>query len=120
MNSRPLLASGSILLGGGALALLVACGGASQGSTMKRCFILDEGDVRTTLVIEGEGANASLTVLEQRDGRDLAPPEKAPGALIPEGFKYPDGTVLTITNGKLTFPPGSLLPGVVFTEGACP
>ncbi|MCK6515372.1 hypothetical protein L6R46_09995, partial [Myxococcota bacterium] len=77
----------------------LACGGAPTGeSTMKRCFHLDEGDVRTSLVIDPEG----LTVIERQAGKDVAPPERAPGKLTEEGFVYPDGTLLRISGGTLT------------------
>ena len=95
----------------------LACGGAPSGeSAMKRCFHLDEGDVRTSLVIDAEG----LTVIERQGGKDVAPPERAPGRLTDEGFVYPDGTLLRIEGGTLTWPEKSLLPGAVFTEGPCP
>lgn len=95
----------------------LACGGGSTGeNTMNRCFHLVEGDVRTSLVIEEDG----VTVVERQGGKDLAPPERAPGRLTEEGFVYPDGTLLRIEGDKLTWPEKSLLPGAVFTEGPCP
>lgn len=82
-----------------------------------RYFYLDEGDTRTTLVLDGEGEGASLTVFEHRDGVEVAPPVRIPGTLLPEGFKYPDGTLVRIEGDRLVFPPRSLLAGLSFVEG---
>lgn len=53
---------------------------------MRRCFHLDEGSTRTTIVLEGEGAAASMTVHEQSGGEPVAAAVTIPGTLSPEGF----------------------------------
>lgn len=85
-----------------------------------RCFCLDEGDTRTTLVLDGAGEGAGLTVFEHKDGVEVAPPVGIPGTLLAEGFQYPDGTLVRIEGDRLISPTNSLLAGLDFVEGEAP
>lgn len=98
---------------------LLACGGAETEATMKQCYALVEGETKTTLVIEGAGNEATLTVHEWKDGVEVAPPETASGRLEADAFVYPDGTRLTFDANELAWPVDSLLSGAVFQAEPC-
>jgi hypothetical protein len=97
----------------------LGCAGVLQGASMKRCFELREGDVVTTLVVE-DAQGGRVTVYERKAGADVAPPQTTLGRLEEGAFIYADGTRLSFDDAKLTWPEGSLLPGVVFTACPCP
>ncbi len=85
---------------------------------MSLAYVLVEGEVETTLVIQPGEPTALITVYERRLGVDVAPPESSVGRMVDGDFVYPDGTRLSLTAETLTWPEKSLLPGVVFV--ACP
>jgi hypothetical protein len=100
------------------LLLALACGGAPGGAV--RCYELVEGDVVTTLVLDGAGDNGTITVYERKAGVDVEPPQTTPGRLGEGSFTYADGTTLQFDAGALRWPEKSLLPGVVFKACASP
>ncbi len=85
---------------------------------MSLAYVLVEGEVETTLVIQPGEPTATITVYERRGGVDVVPPESSVGRMVDGDFVYPDGTRLSLTADTLTWPEKSLLPGVVFV--ACP
>ncbi len=85
----------------------------------KLCFVLEEGDVRTYVVIEDGSPNASITILEQQNGKDIVPPSTGPGTLEKNAVVLVDGTTLAFDDEKLTWPEGSLLAGTVFDAVDC-
>lgn len=87
---------------------------------MKLCYALTEPNSVTTLVIEGEGESASITVYERAGTTEVAPPQRTPGTRDATAFIYPDGTRLTLTEQTLTWPEKSMMPGLVFTRSTCP
>lgn len=97
-------------------AVLACTNTRSGGDAMKKCYHLVEGDVETILVIE----DSSLTLMEHRDGVELAPPEAFPGRVEGSAFIYPDGTTVPFDDQALTWPEGSVLAGMVFPATTCP
>ena len=100
------------------LLLALACGGAPGGTV--RCYELVEGDVVTTLVLDGAGDKGTITVYERKAGVDVEPPQTTPGRRGDPSGTYPDGTTLQFDARTLRWPEKSLLPGVVFTACASP
>ncbi len=110
-----------------ALAALVGCGGRGGGDTQAqtRCFELIDGSSRTVAkVAPAQTADNSqggrITVYSYINGAQEFQPETTAGRLEPDAFVYADGTRLALTGQTLTWPPGSLLAGAVFTSTACP
>ncbi len=89
-------------------------------NAMKRCFVLVEGAVSTHLVIEDGTPNASMTVIERKNGKDVVPPSTGPGTLEENAMTLVDGTRLEFNDTQLVWPEGSLLAGSVFTASECP
>lgn len=110
-----------------AVAVLAACGGRSGGEAQAqpRCYELIEGSSRTVAkVASAKTADNSeggrITVYSYFNGKQEFEPETTAGRVEPDAFIYADGTRLALTDQKLTWPPGSLLAGAVFTSAACP
>ena len=91
-----------------------------NNDTMQRCFVLKEGTVSTYLVIEDGTPNASMTVIERENGKDVVPPSTGPGTLEENAITLVDGTRLEFNDTQLVWPEGSLLAGSVFTASDCP
>ena len=110
-----------------AVAALAACSGRSGGEAQAqaRCYELIEGSSRTVAkVAPAQTADNSeggrITVYSYIDGAKEFEPETTAGRLEPDAFVYADGTRLALTDKTLTWPPGSLLAGAVFSSTACP
>lgn len=91
-----------------------------NNNAMQRCFVLKEGAVSTYLVIEDGTPNASMTVIERENGKDVVPPSTGPGTLEENAITLVDGTRLEFNDTQLVWPEGSLLAGSVFTASDCP
>ena len=91
-----------------------------NNDTMQRCFVLKEGTVSTYLVIEDGTPNASMTVIERENGKDVVPQSTGPGTLEENAITLVDGTRLEFNDTQLVWPEGSLLAGSVFTASDCP
>ena len=91
-----------------------------DNDAQKLCFVLEEGDVNTYLVIEDGEPNASITVIERRNGEDIEPPMTGPGTLEESAVVLVDGTRLEFNDTELVWPVGSLLAGSVFVASDCP
>lgn len=110
-----------------AVVALTACSGRSGGEAQAqaRCYELIEGSSRTVAkVAPAQTADNSqggqITVYSYINGAQEFQPETTAGRLEPDAFVYADGTRLALTGQTLTWPPGSLLAGAVFTSAACP
>ena len=110
-----------------AVTALAACGGRSGGEAQAqaRCYELIEGSSRTVAKIApaqmpNNSEGGQITVYSFINGAKEFEPETSAGRLEPDAFVYADGTRLALTDKTLTWPPGSLLAGAVFTSTACP
>ena len=112
-KARALIA---LVIGG----FMLACSGTAGRNDVKNCYSLDEGDTKTTLIVEDDGSGASITVYEWEAGVEVTSPEAAPGRMDGSDFIYPDGTRLTIDETSLTWPADSMLKGAVFQAESCP
>jgi len=52
-----------------------------SASASKLCFVLEEGPKSTYIAIEYGSPNASVTILERKNGKDIEPPSTAPATL---------------------------------------
>lgn len=91
-----------------------------SASASKLCFVLEEGPKSTYIAIEYGSPNASVTILERKNGKDIEPPSTAPATLEKKAVVLVDGTTLIFDDKKLTWPEGSLLAGTVFNAVGCP
>ncbi len=91
-----------------------------SSSVVQRCFVLEQNGIQTYVAIEDTSPNASITILERRDGKDIEPPSTGPGTLEDGAVVLVDGTRLVFDSTQLVWPEGSLLAGSVFVTTPCP
>lgn len=98
------------------LTTTVLFGGCVEPKDDSRCFQMRDGERIVTLEVHSN----ALVIYEQERGKDVVAPERIPGRLTSEGFRFPDGRVLLIEGKRLTWPEDSLLEGSVFDSCECP